>query len=96
MLQYCVLCIVFYLLASVPMRRPYSNSITALCAGPSPSGLIPGSGAGSRDVEVFVFIGGEGPDCILKKIRVLFVKVEGLVVISFSSVALHVRCLPTI
>jgi hypothetical protein len=84
MLQCCVLCSVFYLLAGMPMRRPYTDFVTALSAGPWPSGFVPGGGVGSRDVEFFVFVGGEEPDCVLKNnYSVLFVKVEGLIVISF-------------
>jgi hypothetical protein len=91
-------CIVFNLLAGVPKRRPYSDSVTALDAGSSPSGLVPGGGAGGRDIECFVFYGREeGPDCILKLLFwVLLVIVGGSVVIYFSSVVLYVTCKPAV
>ena len=87
---------VFNLLATMPTWRPFSDSITALIVGPSPSGFVPDSGAGGRDVECFVFVGGEGPNCIFKLFtRILFVEDEGSVVILLSPVVLLVRCKPT-
>jgi hypothetical protein len=60
--------------------------------------LVPGGGAGDRDIECFVFFGGnEGPDCILKLLFwVLLVIVGGSVVIYFPSVVLYVTCKPTV
>jgi hypothetical protein len=90
-------CSVFNLLAGEPKRRPFSDSITALNAGPSPSGFVPGGGAGGRDVECFVFFGGEeGPDCILKLLFRVLVIGGGSIVIFFSSVVLYVTCKPTV
>jgi hypothetical protein len=79
-----MLCRVFYLLAGVPMRRPYNDSITALSGGPSPSGIVAGGGAGGCGINFFILVGGEGLGCALKNhFRALFVKFEGLVVILF-------------
>jgi hypothetical protein len=69
-------CGVFNLQAGVPSRRPFSNSITALNVSPSPSGLVPGGGAGGCGVEcilprwrrtmriqLLLFILFQGPFC---------------------------------
>jgi hypothetical protein len=75
----------------------FIDSVAALNAGPSPSGFVPGGGAGGRDVESFVFLSGEGPDCVLHfPCKVLVVKAEGLVVVSFSLMVLLVICKPTV
>lgn len=87
----------FNLLAGVPIRRPLSGSVAAFIVDPSPSGFVPGDGAGGRDVERIVFVGGEGLDSNLQFFfRVLFVAVEELVVFFFSFVVLYVKCYPTI
>jgi hypothetical protein len=63
----------------------------------SPSGVVPGDGADGRSVELVLFFGGQGPDRVFHAyFRVLFVKVEDLIVISFSFVVLFVTCYPTV
>jgi hypothetical protein len=92
-----VFCSVFNLQAGVPMWRLFSDSIMALSVCPSSSGFVPDGGAGGRDVEYFIFFGGEGLDCILQYfVRVPFANVEDLLVFSFSHVVLLVRCKPTV
>lgn len=89
-------CSVFNLLAGVPMRRPFSFSVAALNAGSSPSGFVPGGGAGGRGVESFVLLGGEGPDCFPNFLfSVLFVKVEDYAIISLLFEVLYVSFMPT-
>jgi hypothetical protein len=70
--------------------------ITAFIVAPSPSGFVPGDSAGGRGVKRILFFGREGPDCLFQTlVGLLFVKVEGLVVFSFSYNVLHVTCIPT-
>jgi hypothetical protein len=86
-----------FLLAGVPSWRIFTSSAAAFIAGPSPSGAVPGDGAGGRGVELLVNSGGEGPDGVFLFLSgVLSVKFEGYVVISFSSVVLCVICKPTV
>jgi hypothetical protein len=93
----CSHCRFFNLLAGEPNRRPICDLATALIVNPSPSGLVPGDGAGGRDVERVFFLGGEGPDCTLHSfLGVLCAILEGLFVISFSSEFLGVICKPTV
>jgi hypothetical protein len=69
----------------------------ALIAKPSPSGSVPGGGAGGRDVENFFNLGGQGLDCVFSSFsRVLLVISEGLVVISISYWVLVVTCMSTV
>uniref|UniRef100_A0ACD5ZZ16 Uncharacterized protein n=1 Tax=Avena sativa TaxID=4498 RepID=A0ACD5ZZ16_AVESA len=55
----------FNLQASMPMRRLLCRSAMAFSVTPSPSGSVPGVGAGCRGVEGIIVPGGEGPDCKL-------------------------------
>jgi hypothetical protein len=86
----------FNLQAYRPNRRPL-HSNTASISGSTPSGEVPGGGIGGRALEFQFEIGGEGPDGVFHFLSgVLFVKVEGYVVFSFSSVVLGVICNPTV
>jgi hypothetical protein len=86
----------FNLQAGVPKRRPYISSAAEICVDPSPSGLVPGDGAGGRRVELGISIGGEGPDCFLQVLdRVLFAKSEDLFAFHFYFMVLNVNCKPT-
>jgi hypothetical protein len=96
MLLCCVHCSLFNLLVSVPNWRPSSDSAAAFIVDPSPSGFVPGDGEDGRGVERIVFFSGEGPDRFLQSfVEVLFVKVKGLIVFSFSFKAPFVICNPT-
>jgi hypothetical protein len=74
----------FNLQASMPRRRPFRDSITALFVTPSPSGLVPGAGAGGRDVELVTKLRwrrAQGLDCFFQNcLGVLCVNKQVLVV----------------
>lgn len=76
--------------------RPFSDSVMALIASPTPSGFVPGGGADGRDVERIFILGGQGPDCVpISLLEVLFVFLEDLVVFSFPCKVLDVLCVST-
>ena len=92
----CLLHSFFNLQARVPLRRPCFSSATASFVSPSPSGCVPGDGAGGRCVELLT-LGGEGLDCTLCfSAKVLFVKARGLDVIFLFFEVLDVICIPTV
>ena len=92
----CLLLSFFNLQAIVPFRRPCCSFATASCVSPSPSGCVPGDGAGGRCVELFT-LGGEGLDCTFCfSAKVLFVKARGLDVIFLFFEVLDVICIPTV
>jgi hypothetical protein len=67
----------FSLPAGEPKGRVFRCSVTAFNASLFPSGVVPGDGAGGRDVELVFVAGGEGSNGILLVLpRVLFIKVE--------------------
>lgn len=81
----------------MPKGRPFIGSATEICVAPSPSGLVPGDGAGGRRVELGIAIGGEGPDCFLQVLdTILFVKAEDLIAFSFYFKVLDANCKPTV
>jgi hypothetical protein len=55
----------FNLLAGEPYRRSLCVYVTAFFVALTPSGVVPGAGAGGRGVELIFHAGGEdqGPDC---------------------------------
>lgn len=80
--------------ARVPKGRVFFSSAAAFVACLSPSGVVPGDGAGGRSVELDA--GGEGPDGIFQyRFRVFSVKVKDCAVIFISFGVLLVICKPT-
>lgn len=87
---------VINLQAGMPIRRPSSSSTATFNVVWSPSGSVPGDDTDGRRVELFISVGGEGPDRDLDSlVKVLFVKAKGLFLIFFYSVVLDVNCYPT-
>jgi hypothetical protein len=73
----------FNLLAGVPSWRPFCDSVMAFIVALTSSGFVPDDGAGGYGVECF-FFGGEELDCFFQFLfEVLYVKIDGLVVILF-------------
>jgi len=78
------------------LRRPPCVFVMASFDASSPSGFVLGVGVAGRGVERIIVAGGEGPDCTFPfYLEVLFVKIQGLDVISFFLKALLVL-IPTI
>jgi hypothetical protein len=82
-----------------PCRRAKPEDLRQLCSGiasSSPSGSVPGDGAGGRDDKLST-VGGEGPDCVfIFSCRVLSIKIQGRVAVKVSARSLDVNCNPTV
>jgi hypothetical protein len=84
------------LLAGEPIWRPFCDSVKAFIVAPKSSGSVPDDGAGGHGVECIFICGGVGLDCFsLVLFEVLCVKLDGLIVFSFSLEVIHVKGYPT-
>jgi hypothetical protein len=95
-LALCLLHLLFSLQADEPKWRVFFCSAAAFHAGPSPSGVVPGDGAGGRGIEFDLIDGGEGSDGFLLYLcRVLFINFEDCVLPTLYLEVLFVKCIPT-
>jgi hypothetical protein len=94
-LAHCWRQLFFFLQAGEPNRRIFESSVPAFIVSSSPSGSVPGDGAGGRDHKLST-VGGEGPDCVfIFSCRVLSIKIQGRVAVKVSARGLDVNCNPT-
>jgi hypothetical protein len=76
--------LIFNLPAGVPKRRFFSSYGVVFLGRSVPSGVVPGDDVGGREVDLFYKSGGGGPDGVLLLLfRVLLVKAEDYVVLTF-------------
>jgi hypothetical protein len=83
-LAFCWYYLSFFLPAGEPKGRIFCSFTTAGSAYSVPSGVVPGDDVGGREVDLFYKSGGGGPDGVLLLLfRVLLVKAEDYVVLTF-------------